>query len=192
MKNFFDTTDEKITEKAFSQSIIISVVSILLCIVMLCSLTYAWFSEDVSSNTNKLAAGHFSVTVDSVIRNEDGGIATANEESVLPDSSGVYNLAKGTYTVTLQLTGETTVKGYCVVVIDDKEYRTEVIVNEQTKNEVYHTPNAPFTFKIKITEAEATVKIESRWGVPADPIVNKDGVITTATSQTENEGTAGE
>ena len=44
MKNFFDFQDEKITEKAFSKNIIVSIAGILLSIVMLCSTTYAWFT----------------------------------------------------------------------------------------------------------------------------------------------------
>ena len=67
MKNFFETKEEKITEKAFTQSLFISIASILICIVMLCSITFAWFSEDVSNNTHKVEAGRFDIEVAAVV-----------------------------------------------------------------------------------------------------------------------------
>ena len=187
MKKIFASNDDKLTEKAFSQSLIISVLSILLCIVVLCSLTYAWFSEDVSSNTNKLESGHFSLYI-SEIRREEDKIATAGENPVTADDSGIYTLrAAGTYIITLKLTDETTVKGYCVVTVNGNEYRTEVIVNEQTKSEAYSTENAPFTFKITTMEADTTIKLESRWGVPVDPVIGYEESITVEASKVENE-----
>lgn len=192
MKNIFSTNDEKITEKAFSQSLIISVLSILLCIVVLCSLTYAWFTQDVSSNTNKLQSGHFDFNV-SVIRGENDEVAEASENTIVADASGAYTLdAVDTYTITLELTKETTAKGYCIVTVNGEEYRTEVIVNEQTKSETYPGENAPFTFKIKTTEANTTVKVESRWGVPADSTIEKGDTLTVEASQISNEEAAGE
>ncbi len=59
----FDTKYEKITKNAFSQSVIISVVSILMCIVVLCSLTYAWFASETSSSSNTLMSGYFDVKI---------------------------------------------------------------------------------------------------------------------------------
>lgn len=180
MKNFFDCKDEKITEKAFSQSLIVSIVSILLCMAILCSLTYAWFSEGTVSNDNKLVSGQFGIDVVSVIRSSD-------DTEVFPDAQGRYALAGDTYTVTVKTTDETSVKGYCVVEVNGNEYRTEVIVNDQTVNEIYTVPNSPFTFQIEITDPYAVVKIESRWGVPADPVVQKGGVIAIAVSQSVSE-----
>ena len=68
LKSFFDYKDGKISEKTFSQSLIISVVSILLCIVVLCSLTYAWFTTESKSNSNTLVSGTFDVVIS--VKNE--------------------------------------------------------------------------------------------------------------------------
>ena len=48
---------EKLTEKAFKQSIILSFLSIFLCIVALCSTTFAWFTDEVSTGNNKIVSG---------------------------------------------------------------------------------------------------------------------------------------
>ena len=170
MKNFFDCKDGKITEKAFSQSMIVSIASILLCIVMLCSLTYAWFNTGISSEKNKLEAGHFGIDIVSVILEE-------TDIEVLPDDAGIYTLeAEKTYKITLNPTVESTVKGYCLVLVNGAEYRTDVIVNENTVSEAYPIPNAPFEFYIHTGE-ESNVQIVARWGVPADVGVAHSGVI---------------
>ena len=70
--------------------------------------------------------------------------------------------------------------------------KTVRIVNEQTKSETYPGENAPFTFKIKTTEANTTVKVESRWGVPADSTIEKGDTLTVEASQVSNEEAAGE
>ena len=175
MKNIFDAKDEKITEKAFLQSTIISIVSILMCVVMLCSLTYAWFNESVQSSSNSITAGHFTAKVVSVVR-------TADKQAVSPNDSGIYVLETGEYAITLNVTDETTSRGYCVVTINDTVYCTEAIVNNRTKNEIYNRVSAPFVFRIRVTESSADVKIESRWGIPADPNLRFDGYITIPTT----------
>ena len=63
MKHIFDSKDEKLTEKAFIQSVVISVVGILLCIVALCSATFCWFTGGTENNSNTLVSGSFDVTI---------------------------------------------------------------------------------------------------------------------------------
>ena len=96
MKNFFDCKDEKITEKAFSQSLIISVVSILLCLVALCSMTYAWFTAETTSSSNTLTSGSFDVTI--AVSEVEDGVATTSAGTIDPVSN-----TEGKYTVTLTL-----------------------------------------------------------------------------------------
>ena len=96
LKNFFDCKDEKITEKAFSQSLIISVVSILLCIVALSSVTYAWFTGETTSGSNTLMSGSFDVKI-TVSKLEDG-VASANAIEAESNNEGkhTYKLLPGT------------------------------------------------------------------------------------------------
>ena len=179
MKNFFDFKDTKITEKAFSQNILISIAGILLSIVMLCSSTYAWFSADISSNTNKLESGHFRINVVSVAPVVDG--TPLNENAITANASGVYTLVEGTYMITVEPTAESNVKGYCLVTANGEEYRTDVIVNDRAVNEQYPTPNTPYVFYIKVSES-TKVKIDSRWGIPADADVSADGTLDLSVS----------
>lgn len=147
MKNFFDTKDTTITEKVFSQSILASVMSILLCLVALCSMTYAWFSEDVTSSSNTIKTGNCTVTV-----------SVMNEETKIDpkaDTSDIYSFeADESYQITISATGSAT-SSYCVFVIGGKEYYTEQISTRNTDNTISFT----LTF-----DAPTEVEIITRWG----------------------------
>lgn len=173
MKNIFTTSDEKISEKAFSQSIIISIVSILLCIVMLCSLTYAWFTSETSSGSNTLMSGTFDVTIN--VYKVIDGVATTSTIEAESNSEGMYSytLEPGTYEISLTLTDGSTVKGHCIVTIGNTvAQHTAAIVGTNTANIENEHITDPFTFQIKVTE-NTTVTLEPRWGVVVEPdIVN--------------------
>ena len=170
MKNFLDYTDEKITEKAFMQSLVVSVVGILICIVSLCSITYAWFSGTVSSGNNVLKSGSFDLKI------------TAKDDTPTPldltKTNGVWSgmfLPGKTYTVTLSVTDTSTVKGYCAIITKDETtyINTEVMkyiadgesagLSEGTAENYKKT----ITFTLTVTE-ETTIKFSPRWGIPAN------------------------
>jgi predicted ribosomally synthesized peptide with SipW-like signal peptide len=167
LKNFFDTKEEKITEKAFSQSLLISVFSIFLCIVALCSITFAWFTSVETSNGNIISAGSFDLTI-SV--SKDG-----NEFPVVADADkvGVWNCdltEEGTYTVHLKLKEESSVKGHCIVKVGDGEdQHTDAIVNPSTVD---------FIFSINAT-ANTKVAFEPRWGIVVEPDIQNGGAYPT-------------
>ena len=171
MNNFFDSQDKKITDKAFSQNIIISVAGILLSIIMLCSSTYAWFTASVMSDTNKVESGHFSIDVASVVPVVNG----VKGDAVAP-TSGVYNLNEGTYMITLTPTAASTVKGYCLIAANGAEYCTDVIVNATTATDEYNA-NSPFVFYVTVL-APTTLAIESRWGIPATADILPGATVT--------------
>ena len=179
MKSLFNySKDEKITEKAFSQSLIISVVSILLCLVALCSMTYAWFSGETKSGNNTLVAGSFDVSV---------SVETEANVDLKPLEDGNYKFeSPGTYTVKLSPTDSATVKGYCIVMIDGKPYKTDVILDDEMVDDTYKKATAPLTFKIVTKKANTVVSFESHWGVLVDPTVKEDTVITVEALQTGN------
>ena len=137
---------------------------------MLCSTTYAWFTTGISSGDNKVEAGHFSidVTVAPVVND-------AVENAIDPNASGVYTLIAGTYKITIAPTDATNVKGYCLITANGAEYRTDVIVNSRTATDEY-TANSPFIFYITVAES-TTLKLESRWGIPANADVSADGTL---------------
>ena len=168
MKNFFDYKDEKITEKAFSQSLIISVVSILLCLVALCSMTYAWFTGSTSSGNNTLVSGSFDITVS----------VKAQDNTLVTPIDGKYKLTPGKkYTVTLEPTQTATVKGYCIVNINGESKKTDVIMDADMVDDRYTEATAPFEFTIETDKENTELTFESHWGVIVGPDVKKGATI---------------
>ena len=188
MKNFFDCKDEKITEKAFSQSLIISVVSILLCIVALSSVTYAWFTGETTSGSNTLMSGSFDVKI-TVSKLEDG-VASANAIEAESNNEGkyTYKLLPGTYEISLALTEDSTVKGHCVVTIGNDTQHADAIIGANTANVENAAMTDPFKFKITVT-AETTVFLEPRWGVVVNADIDYDEEIKVETVPSGEENT---
>lgn len=172
MKKFFDT-NENIADKAFTQSIVISVVGILLCIVALCSATYAWFAADISSSKNTISAAFFDLDVQVVQMPQSSSIQTAAVDEgepagseppatpapkVLTLNNGEYLLEAGyTYRVTLTIPAAVTAsKGYCDIFELAKGgiYRTEYIENSGEKT---------FCFDIVANE-QLRVVFVPKWG----------------------------
>ena len=193
-KRFLFSNTEKPTEKAFSQSLLISVISILLCLVALCSMTYAWFTSSTSSNSNTLVSGSFSLERPSVIKlSSSAGEASALDASsvvnVTPVSgeNGVYTCtlpANGTYQITLSC-GQSTAKGRCIVTINGKGKSTDVIIGSEYKTAnlgTTYTQNDPFTFRITTSAKDVTVTFQSVWGVSANADIIKEEEIYSAES----------
>ena len=142
MKNFFDYKDEKITEKAFSQSITISVLSILLCVVALCSITWAWYSEDVTSSYNSMQSASCYVSV-----------SVTSGNALVEPTDGKYTFYKGqAYTIKLTATG-TAETAYCILNINGKDYYTEQI---QITGEI--------EFTLQFSEETTIAEILPCWG----------------------------
>ena len=87
MKNIFRIDDEKITDRALTQSLLVSGFSILLCIIALCSMSYAWFSTGFSNGGNVIQSAAFDLDITVT---PAGGSATE-----LTKTNGFY-----TYTIT--------------------------------------------------------------------------------------------
>lgn len=171
MKKLFDTT-ENIADKAFMQSIVVSVLGIVLCIVALCSATYAWFVADISSQ-NTISAAFFDLDVQVVQMPQSSSIQTAAVDEGEPAGSeppatpapkvmtlnnGEYLLEAGyTYRVTLTIPAAVTAsKGYCDIFELAKGgiYRTEYIENSGEKT---------FCFDIVANE-QLRVVFVPKWG----------------------------
>lgn len=179
MKHIFESKDEKITEKAFLQSLIISVVAILICIVALCSATFCWFTGETESNRNTLVSGSFDLTV-SVMAGEESIPVTAHEKK---EGVFVCELPAGTYTVTLELVPGSTVKGHCIVTVGEQdELHTAAIIGENTANETESELTNPFTFTLTLQQAQ-TVTFEPRWGVVVEPHIAHEGTYPSTEQQ---------
>ena len=185
MKNIIENKEEKITDKLFMRNALVSVLSILLCIVSLCSITYAWFTTESSSQGNTLAAGSFKVAISAV----DG-----DGDAVTPDSvvggKYTYTLGEGSYVVSLVPDASSTSKGHCIVKIGDETLNTAAIVGENVINAAPEDVTATFTFTVVIPET-TTVSVESRWGVVVTPDIENLGTVTVTTGQSTEEPSEG-
>ena len=163
---------DKITEKAFSRLMLTSVLGILVCIMCLCSATWAWFSADISSHSNTLSSGNFDLEVSVT---ENGALVPASDGGAF-----VYNLQKGNYTVTLKMTNDTTVSnGFCVVSVGVDKYYTASINAEAQQ----------LTFNIEIKEDDGiTVTFSPSWGIPsATDLIEVGDTLTLGESSNSQE-----
>ena len=84
LKNRLLSSDkDNLSEKAFKQSIAVSILGIVFCMIALCSVTWAWFFADVSSSANNIQSAHCNVTV-----------TVKNGEKDITDNDGEYSLKK--------------------------------------------------------------------------------------------------
>ena len=198
MKKFFDTT-ENITDKAFAQSIVISLLGIVLCIVALCSATYAWFVADISSSQNTISAAFFDVDVTvydvtQIVTAQPAaeGESTAESEQTTPPAPipvtadyGIYTLeAAHVYQLVLSASKEATAsKGYCDIAVDGVVVcRTGIIENTDSG-----------ALQITITaEGNAKLMVYPKWGVPpADGLqtIGQTFTITATSSAADDSAT---
>lgn len=159
------SSQEKISDKAFSHGLLISALSIFICLVALCSATYAWFGDTKASDHNTLISGSFDLMISVASQNADLTETVVDPE---PNSADVgvtsYRLTEGEYTVTLTLSPEATVKGHCVIEIGGKALHTAAIVGDSTANRDGYAINSPYTFTLTVTE-DTEVSFKPVWGV---------------------------
>jgi hypothetical protein len=169
LKNIFNVNNEKISDKAFSRSLLVSVVSILLCTVLLCSVTYAWFSDGQATANHIITAGSFSVDV-SVVDDNAGEVTV----DTLPNGCmiGILENKNTTYTVSLSITPGSNVKGYCAISFNDGENITTVLMSNDPALGV-----DTISFTVTTAEDSTTVSFIPVWGYPAAPTVEDGDAI---------------
>ncbi len=121
-----------------------SVLSILLCMTLLCGMTWAWFASTQSTPAATIQAATYHIDV----------VAKNGETVLTAGPDGKYSLAKDVaYTVTLTASGNAS-KGYCKVTLPD--------------NTVLHTaqiaPKNSLTFTLTLT-SDGNVSFSPEWGI---------------------------
>ena len=170
MKNIFSSSDEKITEKAFSQHLLVAIFSILLCIIALCSITYAWFTTNTVSGENVIESSRFALDVQVY----DGN---GNPLEVTANANGTFQCAFediGEYTVVLSMTNDTTAtKGYCELTVNGTEIKQTRPISKDASIGV-----DPFTFTVQITSENTVVVFEAKWGLSSSAdVANGDRLV---------------
>lgn len=133
-----------------------SVLSILLCMTLLCGMTWAWFASTQSTPAATIQAATYHIDV----------VAKNGETVLTAGQDGKYPLAKGTYTVTLTASGNAS-KGYCKVTLPDNSVlRTAQIA-----------PKNSLTFTLTLTNG-GNVSFSPEWGTySGEPEIKADGVV---------------
>ena len=170
--------EEKITEKVFSKNLLMAALGIFICIIALCSATYAWFAESTESGNNTLVSGSFSLE----IAVEDKDTAAPVEVRDAQNGSKTCTLAAGTYTVTLTMTDESTVKGYCTVKIGDAAYTTSPISRDSSIGADH------LSFTVTVT-AETLAVFTPKWGYPATPNLANGGTVSVSAAPADPDNT---
>ncbi|MBQ9761213.1 MAG: hypothetical protein IJW16_07675 [Clostridia bacterium] len=184
--------NDKLTEKAFTNSIFVSILSILLCMVCLSAVTWAWFNGSVSSAPNTIETQSYVLTMqlrDSNLISVDLGT---------PNAKGQYNLAlKSGEQYTVILTAEGTGKnGYCKITVGEKSYYTNLVTIQNGVDTV-----STFQFKLDNTsEPTVNVSFDLHWGTysgiphieaPGEYVIdvtqNEISRVVVATSEPETE-----
>ncbi len=157
---------QKLTDKAFSRLMWTSVIAILVCIACLCSGTYAWFAEDLSSASNEIkVAEECSLVVTASDDTQTLLTVDCKEEKTLTLEKGV------TYTVVLSLPADSA-SGYLLVRVGSMVYHTDFI--ERHADEGAHT----MTFYLVLAET-AEVVFAPRWGIYSGACDVKNGETLT-------------
>ncbi len=153
---------DPLTDKAFSRLALMSILGILICIVCLCSTTWAWFTDSIPSKGNSIKVADeclLSVTV------------TDENGTALEDLEAGVQLEQGkTYIVTLSLPRDSA-SGYCLIKASGQSYYTDYIVR--------HENDEAQTVSFALTVAESqTVEFEPRWGIYAKESDVIDGQLS--------------
>ena len=142
--------NKKITNKYLGKVIATSVISIVLCMMCLASLTWAWFTFDVQSSGNTLRSAEFDATV--YVTPSDPSLTEYRNVVFAPSSYKVY--------VKQNASAKT---GYCLVTIDGKTYFAGEL--KEKLNADTRTAYCALEFDFEIATAPAIVSIDPVWGM---------------------------
>ena len=155
----FHESEQPVTDKALNRLLVGSVLSILACLIALCSTTFCWFTDTVKQEPSYIQAAsqcRLEIVVD------DNGTPLSDIENGVTLEAGV------TYKVTLILPKDSS-SGYCQMQIGDRIYRSEYIPR--------HDEDTPKTLTYLVKASEDTeVKFLVHWGLysaDADVLANE-------------------
>ena len=135
----------RLADKSFNRSIAISILCILLCAAALCSTSWAWFSDSVSSQETIVTA---TCTVTATVQDSESVV-------LLPDGEGNYLLSADViYTVELVSEG-TAQSSYGALTVGGTRYYTEQISTT--------APDNTLRFTLSFT-SDTVVHIKGYWG----------------------------
>ncbi|MBQ8320493.1 MAG: hypothetical protein IJX81_06395 [Clostridia bacterium] len=155
----------QLSERAFARLIALSLLSVLLCLVCLCTTTYAWFTGGVTAKNNTLIASTCSLTVS--VKEE--GEAAATEWSDFAEKEITLSGGK-TYEVTLSIPVGSA-SGYIAFRVGEEVYLSPFVSCKAGAER-------SATFKIAVN-ADTVACFTLRWGIySGEKSVENGGVLT--------------
>lgn len=155
--------NEKLSDKAFARLALTSILGILVCIICLCSTTYAWFTGSVQVDNNTFKAADACLLSVSVYK--DG-----TEVAIIDTDNSATLECEGMYTVTLTLPKESA-SGYLVLTVDGQEYYSDYLQRNDDTDQTL-----TFTLNVK---AAKNVTFTARWGIYSGDCHVKNGETLT-------------
>ena len=156
-------TTDKLTDRTFLRLVTTSILAIVICLVCLCSSTYAWFTTSVPSAGNEFkASGECTLEV-TVTPNVTGAAALDNIES------GVDLDAGAEYLVVMFLPPHSA-SGYCVIEAGGNTYYSDYIIGNTDQPQI-------LSFLMK-SEKSQVATFTTRWGIYNRDSDVVDGVLT--------------
>ena len=153
----------KVSDKEFTRIMISSVLGIMLCVICLAGLTWAWFSGSVSSAANNITAASFNIQIDVKVKGTERPISPTVE-------NGIYSFSlenNKAYDVKITADGTATT-GYCEVLFGENVYHTIQIFNisdESNSGSILSTDRPQeINFTVNATESTLLLKIVPQWG----------------------------
>ena len=160
-KWFYSPQHAKPTDDNIMRLIAPSLLGIMVCLVCLMGMTWAWFSDGVAQSSTRLQAANFSANI--VVVGSGGNVEKVAD-------TNTWNLTAGDYTVTITAGGTSLTGGYCEITLAGTKYHTDQIypkvVSTTTAGRV-----GSLTFNINVTEPDpVTLSITPQWGRAPDSI----------------------
>ena len=144
------TEQQKLSDKAFFRMIITAALGVIVCVVCLCSTSWAWFTGGIASDKNEIKTGQCLLAI-SV---EDG------TQELTGIENGVELTAGKSYKVTLTLP-KGSASGYCLMEAAGAEkaqyYSAGLLRNDGETDKI-------LSFTVEV-EGTITVKFLIRWGI---------------------------
>lgn len=139
---------EKLSDRAFARLIATSILGIVVCLICLCSTTYAWFSDSIPSNNNEIKTASQCLLSVSVYKD---GTEFEDVESGVTLEQGV------TYTVELSLPKDSA-SGYCLIETATATYYTDYIARHESEDA------QTLSFTLTVAKSQ-NVTFTPHWGI---------------------------
>ena len=161
-----------------------SVLSVCLCAICLCGMSWAWFTATGSAGVSSIQAANYEVTVTATpgattSTNEDG-TTTMRGATVTSGTNGTSTVTFNSvevYSVTITAAGNAT-NGYCQVNFGGTEYYTKNLLPKST---LTFTVNAAANTELKVTPQWGTYTPEGK------SVIENDGSIGDPIAQSSGE-----